>query len=493
MRSFGRQLYAGAKCAPGACRTVRECLYAWAVHSLILTLLFVALQGWKDDIPGVRKTEDAAMDAVFQLNANRDPPRSHVMPPIELYDIDEASYRAWGSPVFTPRDKLLRLIQRASRAGASVIMVDIDLARPSTGVLGAEDAALSPADRELGEYLARINESTDPAHPVVILTRTFRWPLDAQGRAATGALMEPVPSFLDAYVPQQKRVFWGSPLFSVDPDRMLRRWRLAELYCDSGGRLAIVPSVQLLVVIAQNYAQESGRALAADAVRRTLEQLGTLVRGAPCSAARDSGPVHDYLRRHARELPRAASVIMLSPADQQKWVDLAAGGDAERVIYRVAPIHEIGQKTQIALSSAEMLLAPTEPRLDADGRIVLIGGTFDESGDFHRTPLASRMPGVYVLANAIDTLAYYGQFRAPPLWLSVGVLCAATLLLHLVFSLFPVLIGKLVAMVVLTGFLFVLSVAIFSYGVGFTYALPLFILQVVYMITIVVHARRKAH
>jgi CHASE2 domain-containing sensor protein len=173
-------------------------------------------------------------------------------------------------------------------------------------------------------------------------------------------------------------------------------------------------------------------------------------------------------------------------------VDIAAFGDAERVIYRIAPVEHAGQKTQLSVSSAQALLAREERRLDTDGRIVLIGSTYAENGDFHRTPIANQMSGVYILANAIDTLATHGQFKPPPLWVSILVLFASTLLLHVVFAAFSYTIAKLTAMLLLTGLLFVLSVFIFSYGIGFSYALPLLVLQAIYMITVMVYERRRS-
>jgi CHASE2 domain-containing sensor protein len=47
------------------------------------------------------------------------------------------------------------------------------------------------------------------------------------------------------------------------------------------------------------------------------------------------------------------------------------------------------------------------------GKIVLLGGTFDDSGDFHETP-DGRMPGVLIHARAIDAEMHGGGLREIP-------------------------------------------------------------------------------
>src|SRR5580693_4685262 len=50
---------------------------------------------------------------------------------LAFVDIDDQTHvSSWGSPYYTPRDKLCRLIDYSARAGARAIVVDIDLSAP---------------------------------------------------------------------------------------------------------------------------------------------------------------------------------------------------------------------------------------------------------------------------------------------------------------------------------------------------------------------------
>jgi CHASE2 domain-containing sensor protein len=53
-------------------------------------------------------------------------------------DIDDQTHRQWGEPLFTPRNRVQRLIDAAVKAEARLIIVDIDLSRP-TPIEGLEE------------------------------------------------------------------------------------------------------------------------------------------------------------------------------------------------------------------------------------------------------------------------------------------------------------------------------------------------------------------
>lgn len=44
------------------------------------------------------------MDILMALTVNTDPPVRAAVLPLQLYEIDEATYREWGSPIARPRD-----------------------------------------------------------------------------------------------------------------------------------------------------------------------------------------------------------------------------------------------------------------------------------------------------------------------------------------------------------------------------------------------------
>ena len=74
---------------------------------------------------------------------------------LAFVDIDDQTHvSSWGSPYYTPRDKLCRLIDYSARAGARAIVVDIDLSAPSPGT--AQRAHLR---------LDHQAETRSPSHP----------------------------------------------------------------------------------------------------------------------------------------------------------------------------------------------------------------------------------------------------------------------------------------------------------------------------------------
>ena len=143
-------------------------------------------------------------------------------------EIDESSYRVWGEPLLTPRDKLRRLIEFSTEGGAAVVLVDIDLSRKT----GPHDAALAALVREVGE---------DPDSAPLVLARTFREPLPG----SADARREERASFLDPVVEAAPNVYWASTLFLRESDLRIRRFRNLEPTCN-GERGNVIPAMQLL-------------------------------------------------------------------------------------------------------------------------------------------------------------------------------------------------------------------------------------------------------
>ncbi len=329
-------------------------------------------------------------DTFLSINAGTDADDSAQgeIPPLELYDIDNATYRSWNSPAIIPRDKLTLLLRRAVDGGAAVIAVDVDLTHPDT----AEN------DQRLGLLLKALNESDDPDSPVIVLTRRLLRPLDGNKQVNHGAVFSLPASFIDPYIPVQKKVFWSSTLFSMDGDHVIRRWRNAEVYCSRDGYFSLLPSMQLLATIAYNYKSQGS---SPDAALRSVNAKLDAVAGQRKCHGTEAIP---SLKSYYRKYPVTDGSIQLGSGDESNVLDLADFGEAERINYRIAPVAEQNTKSQIVVTSAgELESAPA--RLDVLDRLVLIGATFEESNDLHQNPVSDALiPGIYILANGIDTL-----------------------------------------------------------------------------------------
>lgn len=374
----------------GQCQTLRQHLRAILVSWLIVMLCYFMVLPFEGLFQPVYNLVSKKTDAFLLINAGTDAGEGMrgTLAPTELYEIDDATYRRWNFPAIIPRDKLAFLIQRAVDGGAAVIAVDVDL----TFQGGKED------DRRLGELLKSLNESDDPDSPVIVLTRRLLRPLDAQGHVNQEGVFSLPDSFLDQYLPEQKKVFWASTLFNVDEDHIVRRWRNAEVYCARSGHFALFPSLQLLATVAYNHKSQGGRGDLA--LQELTGRLSEVAGDRKC----DGKEAIPSLKSFFAQFPASAGVVHLEKDDSTNVLRLADFGEAERINYRISRVTEQDTKSQIVVTKvAELESAPI--RLDVLNRLVLIGASFEESNDLHSSPVAGEMiPGIYILANAIDTL-----------------------------------------------------------------------------------------
>jgi CHASE2 domain-containing sensor protein len=267
-----------------------------------------------------------------------------------LFDVDEQSYRAWNSPTIMPRDKLQALIQKAIESGAKVIGVDISLSWTSDGYM--HENSDSPADRAFAKYLQRLNENKATDAPLIFLTRHYRQPLDK-----ILAFRETPPNFLDAALPVENNVFWTSPFFKMDEDRVIRRWQLAPLVCQDE-RLSMVPSMPLLMALAHLHSQNQNTRQAAKEIRTFKNQWNTWAKQFRCDEYQGQSLAELCQLKACPNLtvtlPKKANVN-----ETEHYVDLLEGYETEKVIYRFAPPDK-PQTMQINLfevKSAEAILS----------------------------------------------------------------------------------------------------------------------------------------
>lgn len=154
----------------------------------LATTLVVALH-YAEDFVFFKEIKDTSLDWLMYWHSDFEPKLANGQPMqrMALFEIDDQTYREWGSPVITPRDKLKALIEAAEKGGANVIAVDIGLSWAQDGCIHQADKTpacptASPeakaADESLAKYLQAINESQAANTPLIILTRTYRHPLE---------------------------------------------------------------------------------------------------------------------------------------------------------------------------------------------------------------------------------------------------------------------------------------------------------------------------
>lgn len=380
---------------------------------IIITIACLAVVGLYlgEDSLFVKELKDKVLDEVMFWHSDGVPVLANnlEMQRMALFEIDEKTFREWGSPLLTPRDKLKALIEVAEKSGASVIAVDLELSWWSDGCIHEQGKTLtcspseSTADDSLANYLNALNE--DENTPLVILTRAYQYPLNDHNFRVR------LPSFLDKTLIEEKNVFWSSTFFQVEADGVRRRWQLASLVCQDE-HLSVVPSMQLLVALAQLYATDARAA--AEVIRTFKKALNKWAKELPCDAKKMTIPhlcQNQSCPDFTIELPTKMGI-----SDEKHIVDLAGGRDTERVVYRFAP-SDNPKLSLLSLIDKQSALEVLAEGADVENQIVFIGATHHASGDFHPIPIRSKeVGGVYVVANAVDTLLRFGQFQ-PQHWI----------------------------------------------------------------------------
>jgi hypothetical protein len=332
-----------------------------------------------------------------------------------LFEIDDETYRQWGSPILTPRDKLKSLIEKAEQGSANVVVVDLNLTRLSDGCFHAPDKtpACSPVnlntDVALGLYLQKLNEEfhhTDKYDtPIILLGRTYRQPLDENGTINTQASLEKPYSFLDAYIKKEKNVFWTSTFFVEDQPQ------LAALVCEDE-HLTVVPSMPLLAAMAQLHSCEDSTRKAAYMIQEFKRRLNAWAQSLPC----DIGTTIPQICQKMDcpdltvTLPKKAGV-----SDKVHTIDLAR--EWEKIVYRFAPPDE-----QSLIDKYSALKVLTKGA-NVDKQIVFIGVTHH-----------ARSKEVDSVANAVDTLLRFGQLNPQPLAYKIGISIILIIILTLIFT-----------------------------------------------------------
>lgn len=416
---------------------------AWG---LFVGLLVTALEG----APPLRSAEDRAIDRMIQLSRAIKP--RHPTPLFAFLDIDEVTYHRWGEPFYIPRDKLRALVQYVVNGQPDLIIVDVDLSQP------ADDRQ---ADDSLVEYLAGDEDGNDVP---IILARTFQVPLGQD--APPHQVEKRSTGFLEDTVATTDHLFWGSTLFSVDPDNKLRRWRLWEPIC-TDGQPGVLPSIQLLAL--SLWKRNSADApLAVKEVHDSLKPLEPQ----DCASEKRSTPVP--LRVNI-----AGTTLDTSPAAQ-----------AQRIVYGLPWRLQSGEaypevdfegtsKSVLAIRSASPITdSPDElPATDwLRGRIVVIGASFAASHDIHTTPLGP-MPGALVLINATFALAQHGQLTAPPVISRLFILAVLIVAISFTFTMFDSFWAKTITNLGLIVLFLPISFWLFKSGIWLNFAIPLLLVQ----------------
>lgn len=372
----------------------------------------------------------------------------------------------------------------------------------------------------------------------LILTRTLRDPLPFQSDtdAFFGELRG--SALVDAVIKESNgRIVVAAPYFQESSDRITRDWVLFKVVCERSpgdpnqGVLRVVPSVQLASIHplpgmksvssdastghstvpnracvpfpqsgaspmpeADSFAQSCLHAIAVDgsvaAVKgemckkakqacevasntpdygnfavcpKLIYKMKSIQARAPSGLhAEDDGLSHEYWSGVQSQMDRSTKLGDLPPQ----------GGLGNRIVFRYTADQV---KASADTVSARQLLA--EPKgLNFKGRTVVIGQTYQETGDFFRTPVG-RMPGAVVLVNAIDSMAKHQLMKPPSTLQTLSVAFVLIVFIGWLFARWDSSIGATLAVVAVVLTAGVASFFFFAHGIWFDFAAPIIGIQ----------------
>ena len=424
------------------------------VFGLLITLLLIGLRHGQ----WVSELEDLSVD--WMMTLYRGDLVKDNTPPFVILDIDDDTYRAWGEPFFTPRDKLLKLIQFAVQAQPKVIIVDIAIDKQPHQAEG-----LHPHDLALQQYLAQYEKThcSESDCPAILLTRTFRLP---EGMKPFDPNSSPYylaqrPTFLDQIVMRSPHIYWASTQFEREHDRLLRRWNLWIPTCTQKVS-DIIPSMPLLTATLLVEKNKSGILPCSCRLRHHLNYFLPNCRKSPQKWTSEA------LRHKPTEFVVSKDLVF----------DLHPTRLSRRMLYTI-PWYVTEGKTLPSISggrdlltimSANKILNKSSSDKPLRDSVTIIGGSYLEGRDWHATPLGW-MPGMLVLVNSIQSLLQYGILQPPSTW---WILLFATILIMLTSWLliqYGQLWGAIYSSFIIIA-LIPLSFVLFKYGIWLSFAIP---------------------
>lgn len=446
-----------------------------------------------------------------------------------LVEVDDALWRSprWdgGEPARAPREALAQLVEQSLAWGAQRVVVDVLVEDRGTAASAPEvGTAAALARHEDAEFARRLQAAlarhapaaagtggagTPLVGPRLVLVRTAREPLPGQQAVEVAELR--TSASVDAMVASSGGVAAvAAPYFLVDSDGITRHWLPFRVLCErkpqapEQGLLRVVPSVQLL--LAATEAGVDGTVLsppAGEPVRRVHGVLDTAASSCvppaltpQAVAPQVPGPGDTrgagreaHHGRPAGERENEALDCAEEPGMAERYAcsigqALArSGSNAGGLRWGPAPAAEDrGNRVVFTRTDAQVQRVPASLVLNATqatglhalfrDRVVVIGQTFAESGDFFDTPLGM-MPGASLLVNAIESMRNRGLLRDPEHGWGYWLLLAGQLLLvAVVFAKFDSMLGTLASMMLMVLVVGSLSLGLYARGIWLDLALP---------------------
>jgi CHASE2 domain-containing sensor protein len=403
--------------------------------------------------PWLMDIEDASLDLAMLVEQNEIPPATKKdIPPFVFLDIDAQTHKLWGEPLFTPRDKVKKLIEVAVNGGARLVVVDIDLSQKTP----TKNSQLHPDDEALKNYLESYIEkckdkNNNATCPTIILRHSVSNPSSSEVAATVRT------SFLDEVVSKEAAPYvqWASRQFYPAEERgVVRRWKLWEPVCKDDKRPMVVPSIELLT---RSWVKE-------DCITQDVQSALQLFQPKNCDS-----------NNTVESLPKTFELCGLQVNTEDRW------GINQRIKYRLSwsnlVLDQVDTPVLTVLSAQPYTESPSQKMLKTmTDSIVVIGKSYKEGYDIYSTPLGE-LPSALIIANGIHTLLLDEKLELSPV---KGILTTAlfVFLISTLFRIFPSGWGMTVSCALTIFILLPVTMVFFHYGMWLNIALPLIVVTI---------------
>jgi hypothetical protein len=192
----------------------------------------------------------------------------------------------------------------------------------------------------------------------------------------------------------------------------------------------------------------------------------------PCSSATSTDQILRYWDSN-EELNRARRIRLLNMAelaaslirDSKKVAEKSKQDEPDyiyknRIRFFLIPPGVIEKAPKGNLGSSMISASSVNGIIPCKDKIVIIGNSYDDSGDIYRTPVGE-MSGMYILGNALNTIYLGKQPAHPSRAINILIEIFAIIIAAYVFLKFPSLLAQIISSAILIFTLGILSVFYF--------------------------------
>ncbi|NVN99089.1 MAG: CHASE2 domain-containing protein [Geobacteraceae bacterium] len=359
--------------------------------------------------------------------------------PVYFFDIDHQTFKKWGEPLQTPRDKVAGLVEAAWRNNSKVVVLDI--------LLDKTDCCNVAGDKKLRgllEKMLRDNAQTKVIFPVAV-------GVDGERK------LNIYDDLIDKKSANGEQIFFrGIPAVSASAKDLINRYWAAF----AKGRSPKNNTSEILW---------SSPLLAAAIYENNLSQLD--------DAAAKLLSNQDAKGKTTVTLGGKKLVIPLNRSEHR--AEIYTQRIRFRLIPPTAPYYESNLLPVMRMAGVIESVGFNAFKEDLAGKIVIIGNSSPDTWDIRQTPIG-RLPGMYVVGNAVNTIVSGAQPVQTHWWISLMVEGAVIILAAFLFARVSSMAAQSATSAIFLTIALPVSWYLFSrWGLFFNFVIPVFGMSII--------------